>query len=284
VASGPEFDESGVVELSFEKGVRKMATATASAQTGAQTGAQAQPKATTYGEARAIFDAWHPKTLQRQGANGMVFDYLPVQTYENFLDAVVGPENWHTQVSLGENAVAVTLTIFGVSKSRSSTIQVGKGKGESNEAEKAEARAFRRAAGSHGILRYLWEKGQPEERATGARNGATAQGMKRESTSGQRAVTRSVAPTNGNRPTEKQRNLLADLGVPAAIIDQLSPGREGTASGMITALLTAKREHDDYEDEPEEYVEQALRDMGLEKLVVLLDEESDEEDDEFDED
>lgn len=229
---------------------------------------------TNYQEAHAAFVAWHPQTLKREGANGMTFDYLPVQDYEHFLDETVGAGNWQTQVSTSDTAVAVTLTIFGVSKSRTSTIQESRGKGDNNEAEKAEARAFRRAAGSHGLLRYLWEKEH-----TSAQRSSTGTGSQKGQSQSRQSATNGRYDSPG-KPSAKQTEFLNKLGVPDSVIGKLTAGRDGTASALITALMAAKRENTDYEDDPSGYIVEALQNMGQGKLAALVAEDEDEDEDE----
>src|SRR5690242_19464895 len=77
---------------------------------------------TGYAEARKVYGEWRPQTKKRQGAQGMEFDYLPVQDYENFLDATVGADHWESFVETSGAAVAVRLVVFGVSKSSTSDI------------------------------------------------------------------------------------------------------------------------------------------------------------------
>lgn len=235
----------------------------------------------TYQEAHDAFVKWHPKTLKREGANGMQFDYLPVQDYENYLDETIGAGNWESQALINSAGVAVTLSIFGVRKSSTSSIhKAGKIKSKKsgeyienpqpNEVEKAEARAFRRAAAKHGLLRHLWEK----ETSSGSDAGEESEDRPR---------TQSKASGSGSGgASAAQLELLKKFEVPARLAksSKLTGGREGTASGIIGLLIAARKtDPEAYDEDPMKHIRRAVKKIDS-SLLSLLEEEEDAENDE----
>lgn len=250
----------------------------------------ATTRATSYTEAYEQFAGWRPKMLQREGANGMVFDYLPVQDYENYLDTVVGPENWQTFMESSAKAVTVRLVIFGVSKASTSDIwPAAKIKNKKtgdyrenpqpNEVNKAEARAFRRAAAKHGLLRHVWEKdsgSDSEEEDERPVRRSSFQSKSSGKSSGGSGLASEGQVSWLSKSVER-----GGFGVPRAVAEKLTGGKGGQASALIDALKKASGEGD-YEDDPTPYIAQALKKIAP-KLVAMLDE-VDVEDDEDDDD
>lgn len=257
-------------------------------------------KATTYQEAQERFLAWRPTTLKREGANGMTFDYLPVQDYENYLDETVGGDNWESDIQTGEKGVGVALTIFGVRKSSSSSIHIPAKlrrqnnktgdvtyveNPQPNEVEKAEARAFRRAAGKHGMLRYLWEKegahtedSEPRQAQSQARTQTQSRPAAARSNGNQKtsAPANKASGGNGNfkEASEGQVKWLGNLGVPATIIDQINAygGKQSDASRLMDALFKRRNpDQDGYDEDPAPHIEEALQEIGLVEFIPLLD-------------
>lgn len=267
-----------------------------------------------YQEAHKQFLSWRPETLQREGPMGMTFDYLPVPQYKKYLDGTVGPENWESDTRVGEKGVSVVLSVFGVRKSSSSSIwpagkikQKDKNTGDikyvenpqPNEVEKAEARAWRRAAADHGMLSHLWDK---ENNAPINGDGRPTRSTSRpaQTTSRGGAVNRSVHASSvspaqvrhqdGNGQGDPgaspaQIDLMVGRGkhdgrglhVPLALAesDAFTKGRDGTASAFVSAVLEIKKAVDDYDDDPARYIEEALNNIGLSQLIPLLDEADD---------
>lgn len=233
----------------------------------------ANKQATNYQEAYDLFVAWHPKTLKRKGANGMTFDYLPVQNYEHFLDETVGPANWENDVSADSKGVVVRLKVFGVMKASSSDIQTGSK--TQNEVNKAEARAFRRAAAKHGLLRYLWEKDNDTEDEDEDDDERPA----RKSSFSKSSSKSSGSGSGSGKASAGQIKYLNDaFGVPKGVAAKLTGGRDGSASALIDALRDVKDE-DGYEDDPIPYIKKALKKIAP-KLVSALDEGDEDEEDE----
>lgn len=253
----------------------------------------------TYDEVHEKFLAWRPQTKQREGANGMTFDYLPVPTYKKYLNETVGAENWESDVRVGEKGVSVVLSILGVRKSASASIWPAaqlkrtKKNGETyyiddpqpNEVEYAEARAFRRAAADHGILSYLWDKDSVvEQDATPApRQTSRYTAASPKATNGQSTRNQTEKATNSGL-SQKQIDLLTDgtpdrdgLHVPMSIVNELTPGFNGTASPFIKTLLAIKTDVGDaeYYNNTADYIGQALAENKLGDLSHYLDDDVD---------
>lgn len=238
----------------------------------------ATKQATNYQEAYDQFVAWHPKTLKRKGANGMMYDYLPVQNYEHLLDETVGPANWENDVSADSKGVVVRLKVFGVMKASSSDIQTGSK--TQNEVNKAEARAFRRAAAKHGLLRYLWEKDNDTEDEDEDEDERPARKSSFSKSSSAKSSGKSSGSGSGKASDGQIKYLNDAFGVPKGVAAKLTGGREGSASALIDALRSVKDE-EDYEDDPMPYIKKALKKIAP-KLVEALDEDEGDEDEDED--
>jgi hypothetical protein len=247
-----------------------------------------------YGEAHAAFLAWHPKTLQREGAHGMTFDYLPVPAYRRYLDDTVGPGNWESQAVPGTGSVAVTLSVFSVRKSSVASVwPAGKIKGKNgeyvpnpqpNEVEKAFARAFRRAAAEHGLLSYLWEKDVATDTEDEDERPA------RKSSGSSKSSSNGAGSGTGLASANQIKYITDAFSVPKALAAKLTGGRGGQASALIDALRDFKKnDEDDYEEDAIPFIRKALLGKKNEdgvyqgiapKLAAMLDEDEDDDSDE----
>ena len=248
----------------------------------------------TYKEAHKKFLAWRPVTKQREGPNGMTFDFLPVPAYRKYLDETIGPDNWEDDVRTGDKNAAVTLSIFGVRKSSSSSIWPAaqlkrtRKNGETyyidnpqpNETEKAEARAWRRAAAKHGLLSYLWDKEDghdeadehdaPPARQTTGYHASTPKATNGQ-TSYRTATQRTEKSTTGGLSDKQVKTLTSGtpdrdgLHVPMEIVNGLTPGFGGTASKLIGTLFAIQKDvgEDEYYANTDEYIRQALAENDI---------------------
>jgi Rad52/22 family double-strand break repair protein len=222
------------------------------------------------------------------------------------LDDVVGAMNWSDDYIItnypkpvvkhvGQREVQIIgsvvchLTVLGVLKSATIDLEFDE-KMYGTPATNGQARALKRAAMKFGVAAELWEKdsdkGEDEDErpAAPARSSSYRTPAKSGSGSSQSkpAASASGAANGSGGPTEKQVNLLSDLGVPRSVTNKLSGGREGTASKLITQLLAEKRENDDYDDDAAPYVRAALTDLKLTKLLSLVEVEEEENDEDED--
>jgi len=99
---------------------------------------------------------WKPSGIRGK------FAYVEDRRYMERLDEVVGPENWHTDLVIGEREgyvhVMCTLTVLGTSKSSTGEAALLMGsKSNPNALTTAEAQAFKRACTRFGIGRYLYD-------------------------------------------------------------------------------------------------------------------------------
>lgn len=80
--------------------------------------------------------------------------YVDPRAYQDRLDAVVGPDGWHTSYRrLTDRAIVCRLTILGVVRE-----EVGEApEGNANQYTEAVAQAFKRACAAFGLGRYLYQ-------------------------------------------------------------------------------------------------------------------------------
>lgn len=100
---------------------------------------------------------------QREGAGGLMFDYIDSRAVQDRLDAVVGPQHWsdaYTLILPESLAVECTLTIHGISKSDvgypNSAADAGNPKAEPLKASYSDA--LKRSAVQWGIGRFLYSR------------------------------------------------------------------------------------------------------------------------------
>jgi hypothetical protein len=169
-------------------------------------------------------------------------------------------------------SVVCRLTVLGKTKSGTADLEM-EPRMYGTPATNAQAKAFKRAAMKFGIAAELWNKDETESQdeqpaAQPQRNASfrTNQTSQRQDYGRQDNRSSSQGPSDG--PSQKQFDYLTGdtLRVPEDIVRQLTPGRDGTASQLITVLKKVQRDNaDDYEDNPAPFIVDALRSILSEK-------------------
>ena len=93
-----------------------------------------------------------PGATTMDKTRALALPYVDLRTYQDRLDAVVGPEGWSVEYRPTSNGLICRLTILGVSKE-----DIGEASGDGdNPATEALAQAFKRACTAFGLGRFLY--------------------------------------------------------------------------------------------------------------------------------
>lgn len=228
----------------------------------------------------AILSAPVPKSEIKsyEGRGGKEMRYTSVEFVESRL-AEVDP-GFGKDVELGSKGITVHYTVKGVRRGDAFdydnvTTEGGK-RAYGTPVTNGLARACRRAAKQFGVARELWEDAESDdsdEDEKPARKSASTSSRSSGSSSG-----------SGGASVE-QKKLLKKFGVPDALVNskKLTPGRDGTASGIIGLLIAARKaDPDEYDEDAAPHIRRAVKKIDS-KLLPLLEEdeeESSEDDDE----
>jgi hypothetical protein len=99
-----------------------------------------------------------PAALNETVDRALALAYADPRAYQERLDAVVGPANWHVAYHLMPDGVVCTLTILAVTKADVGDYPAADGASRSeHHVTTAAAQAFKRACASFGIGRYLYQ-------------------------------------------------------------------------------------------------------------------------------
>jgi hypothetical protein len=238
--------------------------------------------------------------IQTKNQGGATIRFTSDKFVLKRLDDAVGAMNWSDDYiitnypkpvvkHIGQREVQIIgsvvchLTVLGVLKSATIDLEFDE-KMYGTPATNGQARALKRAAMKFGIAAELWEKDSGKGEDEDERPARSSAPVRTPVKSGSGSAS-NQSKSSGNfaapgKPTDKQIDLLKNLGVAKQVATSLSGGREGTASKLITALLSAKRENDDYDDDAAPYVRTALADLKLNKLLSLVEAEDEYESDE----
>lgn len=203
-----------------------------------------------------------------EGKGGKEMRYTSVEFVEGRL-ASVDP-NFSKEVVLGTKGITVHYTVNGVRRGDAFDYD-SEGK-YGTPVTNGLARACRRAAakGFH-VAEELWDDVASDDDDEKPARKSTSNSSRSNDTGGGASV--------------EQKKLLKKFGVPAALVNsnKLSPGRDGTASGIIGLLIAARKaDPDEYDEDPTPHIRRAVKKTDS-KLLPLLEEEEDE-DSENDED
>ncbi len=227
-------------------------------------------------EVEAILSAPVPanEIKSYEGKGGKEMRYTSVDFVENRLRSV--DRSFGKTVAASGGVIIVHYTVLGVT--RGNLFDLDKEGKYGTPATNGLARACRRAAKEFGVARELWE--DVEDAPATTTTTTTARSTQKynppaaKSTNGQRE------PGSGG-PSRKQIEQLADNGprdglhVPEEVYKRLEPGWGNSASKLIEVLFQLRKDNADYYDNPNEYIGQALNQIGLSKLTRYLPEESD---------
>ncbi len=113
-----------------------------------------------------------PGVLTQSRDRALAMAYADSRVYQDRLDQVVGPADWHVSFTLTPDGVVCTLSILGVSKADVGDFPLDSPEHPNeNRATSAAAQAFKRACAQFGLGRYLyslprtWADYDPDKRA-----------------------------------------------------------------------------------------------------------------------
>jgi hypothetical protein len=93
-----------------------------------------------------------PGATTKDKTRALALPYVDLRTYQDRLDAVVGPEGWSVEYRPTGNSLICRLTVLGISKE-----DIGEPSSDGdNPATEALAQSFKRACTAFGLGRYLY--------------------------------------------------------------------------------------------------------------------------------